>query len=147
MATVHDVAAYVLSKFDRPISTMKLQKLCYYSQGWSLAWDEAPLFSSRIEAWANGPVVYDLYDKHRGKFSVSEWSYGNPSGLADAERETVDAVLEHYGNLTGQQLSDMTHSETPWLEARKHLPLGQRSNAPISTDVMQEYFSALATAT
>ena len=144
MASVHDVAAYILGKFDQPISTMKLQKLCYYSQGWSLAWDEEPLFTSKIEAWANGPVVYDLFDKHRGRFTVSDWPEGNPSALSQTERETVDAVCDHYGKLTGQQLSDMTHSETPWLEARKHVPAGQRSNASVSPDVMQEFFSALS---
>ena len=25
---------------------MELQKLCYYSQAWSLAWDEEPYFKS-----------------------------------------------------------------------------------------------------
>lgn len=144
MASVHDVAAYVLSKFDRPISTMKLQKLCYYSQGWSLAWDETPLFDSNIQAWANGPVVYDLYEEHRGKYSVSTWAPGDPSRLTVDERETIDAVVDHYGKLTGQQLSDMTHSERPWLEARSGLSLGARSTAPVSTDAMQDFFSALS---
>jgi uncharacterized phage-associated protein len=41
MASVHDVAAYILKKLGT-MSTMKLQKLCYYGQGWSLAWDEKP---------------------------------------------------------------------------------------------------------
>ena len=31
---------------------MKLQKLVYYSQAWSLIWDEKPLFEEEIEAWA-----------------------------------------------------------------------------------------------
>jgi uncharacterized phage-associated protein len=44
MANVHDVAAYILEKVGEPISTMKLQKLVYYSQAWHLAWDEEPLF-------------------------------------------------------------------------------------------------------
>ncbi len=34
MATVHDVAAYILEKRG-PMTTMKLQKLVYYSQAWS----------------------------------------------------------------------------------------------------------------
>src|SRR5258708_570857 len=63
MATVHDVAAYILGKCG-PMTAMKLQKLVYYSQAWGLVWDERPLFAEQIEAWANGPVVRDLYDKH-----------------------------------------------------------------------------------
>ncbi|MBD5559274.1 MAG: DUF4065 domain-containing protein [Clostridia bacterium] len=39
-----------------PITTMKLQKLLYYAQVWSLVWDENELFPEKFEAWANGPV-------------------------------------------------------------------------------------------
>ncbi len=42
MATVFDVAAYILENTGS-ISTMKLQKLCYYSQAWSLVWDDKPI--------------------------------------------------------------------------------------------------------
>ncbi|MDY6802276.1 MAG: DUF4065 domain-containing protein, partial [Cyanobacteriota bacterium] len=56
MVKVMDVAAYILKKLG-PLSAMKLHKLLYYSQAWSLVWDEQPLFSERIEAWANGPVI------------------------------------------------------------------------------------------
>ncbi|MCC6923464.1 MAG: DUF4065 domain-containing protein [Nitrosomonas sp.] len=66
MANAFDVADYILVK-QGAISAMKLQKLIYYSQAWSLVWDDEPLFNNKIEAWANGPVVRDLYEKHRGK--------------------------------------------------------------------------------
>lgn len=49
MATVHDVAAYILAKHG-PMTAMKLEKLVYYSQAWSLVWDDKPLFRSKIEA-------------------------------------------------------------------------------------------------
>ncbi|MCG7276629.1 Panacea domain-containing protein [Corynebacterium singulare] len=50
MARVNDVARYILENVDSGVSTMKLQKLVYYAQAWSLVWDEKPLFNSRIEA-------------------------------------------------------------------------------------------------
>ncbi len=43
MATVFDVAKYILEK-NSEMSTMKLQKLCYYAQAWSLVWDDSPIF-------------------------------------------------------------------------------------------------------
>ena len=49
MANVFDVAACIL-KQKGPMTAMKLQKLLYYSQAWSLVWDEKPLFPERIEA-------------------------------------------------------------------------------------------------
>lgn len=59
MASVYDVATYILEK-QGAMTTWKLQKLVYYSQAWSLVWDDDVLFPEEIEAWANGPVVREL---------------------------------------------------------------------------------------
>ena len=58
MANVFDTAKYILEQ-SGSMSTMKLQKLCYYSQAWSLVWDDSPLFDEDFQAWAN-------FSKHRG---------------------------------------------------------------------------------
>lgn len=144
MATANDVAAYVMTRLKGGCDTMKLQKLLYYCQGWSLAWDGEPLFNDPIQAWANGPVVYSVFEKHRGRFRVTRWLDGDPDALTHDQRDTVDAVVGYYGRFTGQQLSDMTHSERPWLEARDGLPVGARSNKPLDLDTMQDFFGDLA---
>ncbi len=54
MADVFDVAAYILNKQGR-MTTMKLQKLCYYAQAWHLVWAEKPLFDEPIQAWGEWP--------------------------------------------------------------------------------------------
>lgn len=142
MATAHDVAAYILQQ-RRPLSAMKLQKLVYYSQAWSLVWDDRPMFDERIEAWANGPVVRELYDCHRGLFEVRDWPAGDPDALDDEARATVDAVLEYYGPRNAQTLSDMTHKEEPWKEARRGLPDGVRGNSEITLESMADYYGSL----
>ena len=43
MANVFDVAAYILQQQGR-MTTMKLQKLCYYAQAWHLTWTGHSLF-------------------------------------------------------------------------------------------------------
>lgn len=48
MTHVNNVARYILENVESDLSTMKLQKLVYYAQAWSLVWDEKPLFNSRI---------------------------------------------------------------------------------------------------
>ena len=55
MVGVFDVAEYVLSEVGY-VSTMKLQKLVFYSQAYSLVALDEPLFSDDFEAWVNGPV-------------------------------------------------------------------------------------------
>lgn len=76
--SVLDVASYILEKQPKkqPLTAWKLQKLVYYSQAWSLVWDKQPLFKEKILAWANGPVIKELYDQHKGLFYVKK----NPKG-------------------------------------------------------------------
>ena len=138
---VHDVAAYILQR-QGEMTAMKLQKLVYYSQAWSLVWDEAPLFDEPIEAWANGPVVRSLYNRHQGKFKVQEWN-GEPKRLSPIQQETIEKVLEFYGHMSSQMLSDLTHQEAPWREARRGLGPTDRGERVISLASMAEYYSSL----
>ena len=78
MANVLDVAAYILQEHG-PMTTWKLQKLVYYGQAWSFVWDDDELFPEEIEAWANGPVVRELYNAHKGRFRVRGIGGGDSS--------------------------------------------------------------------
>ena len=142
MASVFDAAAYILDQ-QGPMTTWKLQKLVYYSQAWSLVWDDDVLFPEEIEAWANGPVVRALYQTHRGKYRVSRLSKGDTRALTEDQRETLDAVLEFYGDKSPQWLSDLTHMEDPWQSARRHVPDGGRGNVVIPKEDLAEYYGSL----
>lgn len=124
------------------MTAMKLQKLVYYCQAWSLVWDEKPMFSEPIEAWSNGPVVRALFEKHRAKFEVAKWS-GDTNRLSKVQRETINAVLAFYGGKSSQWLSDLTHQERPWAEARWGISPGERGNRQITHAAMMEYYSSL----
>jgi uncharacterized phage-associated protein len=142
---VFDVAVYILKKTG-PISAMKLQKLVYYSQAWSLVWDDAALFNEKIEAWTSGPVVRELYERHRGQFVVSEEIFrGFISGekFSKEQKETIDIVLRSYADKSAQWLSDQTHSEEPWKIAREGLPDTERGSKEITLESMSEYYSSL----
>ncbi len=142
MATVHDVAAYILSK-QGEMTTWKLQKLVYYAQAWHLVWDGEALFPERIEAWANGPVVRALYEHHKGEFTVKNWRWGKVSQLTQDQKDTVDAVLRTYGKESPHTLSQMTHVEPPWRDTRNGLPSGARSTRVITRGAMAEYYGSL----
>ena len=142
MVRVFDVAAYILEKMGT-MTTMKLQKLVYYSQAWSLVWDEKPLFEEDIEAWANGPVVRNLFNYHRGMYEIPSIPIGNPRLLDQEQQDTVDAVLEYYGNQSAQWLIDLTHMEDPWIQTREGLPIQERGNRVIPLDVIANYYSSL----
>lgn len=145
MATVFDAAQYILEK-QGGMTAMKLQKLVYYSQAWSLVWDGEPLFLDKIRAWANGPVVPRLYAFHRGLFKVDSSTfgdYGDSGELNKTQKETVDAVLKVYGDKAPGWLSELTHVEEPWKTAREGLSMGERGNTEISLAAMAEYYGSL----
>ncbi len=146
MTDVRNVSGLVIEMLGSA-TTMKLQKLLYYCQGWHLAWDGVPLFDASIEAWANGPVVREVYDLHRGEFRFEHplpdcW-HADSSRLSSDERETVESVVEHYRSWTADQLSRSTHRERPWIEARRGLAATERGNSVIDLDTMQDYFTGL----
>ena len=144
MASVLDVAAYVVQKCGS-LTTMKLQKLVYYCQAWSLAWDEEPLFDEDFEAWANGPVCPVLFYQHKGLFSVPSTflQAHRDYPFTETQKETMDAVLRDLADKPPQWLSDLTHSELPWKNARKGCEPGEYCNAVISKEDMQQYDGGL----
>ena len=146
MATVFDVAKYIVDNCGE-MDTWKLQKLVYYSQAWSLVWDEQPLFDSKIEAWANGPVCKDLYERHKGMYTVGPstpiWDGANPDALTANERETIDVVIKDYSDKPGHWLRALTHLEDPWKQAREGIPLMERSNKEITHESMRLYYGSL----
>jgi len=145
LTAVYNVAEYVLSKFES-LTTMKLQKLVYYCQSWSLVWDELPLFNEEFEAWANGPVCRELYNAHQGKFVVSQGDFARYSEDYEfnaAQTETMNAVIDFYGDKDPHWLSELTHMEDPWRNARKGIAPGKPSDKVITKESMQEYYAGL----
>ncbi len=144
MASVFDVAKYILNKTGE-ISAWKLQKLCYYSQAWSTAWTESPLYPEETEAWENGPVCRALFDVHKGRYMLQSGDIkrGDLSALDADQTDTIDRVLAYYGDWEPYELREQTHSEAPWKNARHGVPSGAPSNAVITTDSMGEYYGSL----
>lgn len=148
MATINDVAAYILQERG-PMSAMKLQKLCFYAYGYHLAWEERRLFPERFEAWANGPVSPPLYRQHRGRFDLAAGDInGDIDALDEGELESIDLVLEGLGEYSAHELSQMTHREGPWVQARNraHVAPMERSNEELTDEEIGEYFDALTAA-
>jgi hypothetical protein len=81
---------------------------------------------------------------HRGKYRMRAGDIkGNPGALTTVEKETVDGVLAYNGDKTSQYLSELTHLEDPWKDARSGLPAGVRGSVEISHAAMAEYYEGL----
>ncbi|QDY64890.1 DUF4065 domain-containing protein [Glutamicibacter halophytocola] len=138
----NDLAAYLILKLGR-IETLKLQKLLYYCNGWSMALRDKPIFRDRTEAWMHGPVVVDIYQSHRLKSSVDEWKDGNPDRLDKQEKAIAEMVISLYGKRSGWALRNLTHNESPWAVAWERCGQGARRNEEITRGEIDDYFSGL----
>lgn len=151
MMNIHDVSDYIVVKLteDRQgLNVLKLHKLLYYVQAWNLAFGNGPLFSGKFQAWVHGPVSRDIYDRFvstKGMYSplrMEDVRDGfDPLALPEPARAQIDAILEVYGPLTGDQLEEMTHREDPWLNARVGLNPAARSEKVLSEDDMKNFYS------
>ncbi|WEV67364.1 DUF4065 domain-containing protein [Bifidobacterium sp. ESL0769] len=141
MADIVDVAKHILERCGRE-TTMKLQKLAFYSQAYSLASSGKPLFESDFEAWANGPAAPDLFRQHRGYFSITAKDFpGNSGNLTATERRQTGFIIAQFDRMSGNELSRKTHSEAPWKTARGGLPPTARSKTIISKDSIRTFYS------
>lgn len=144
MCKAIDVASYILQEKGR-LTGYQLQKLLYYSQAWCLVTQDRPLFEEDIRAWEHGPVVYEVFCEHGGRFSIVQSDLsGNPSSLTPDDMAVVDAVLNSYGSMSGDSIEDLSHHESPWRDvydgtSSAHSPI-------ISDEAMVSYYSSLMAA-
>jgi uncharacterized phage-associated protein len=128
------------------VSHLRLQKLLYYVQGWSLGLRGRPLFRDRIEAWTDGPVVPAVYRatlacKHQ---AIDAGSFGAADPLSEEDQVLVGQVWTTYRPYSALSLRDMTHREPPWRDARADVADGAPSNREIARDALRSYFASLA---
>jgi len=145
MQNALDVAKYFLCRVDRDagdtISALKLQKLVYYAQAWSLVLRNKPLFREDLQAWPHGPVVYEVWDYYKAyKHTDIPAPKQCKLNFSDTEQEVLEEVWNAYGELSARQLEKLTHSEEPWIEARKGLDPSAKSQEVISHETMKSYY-------
>jgi uncharacterized phage-associated protein len=144
MADVIDVANYILeiSREESEdgeyelISHMKLQKLIYFCQGYSLALYGKPLFPEPIEAWTHGPVCPKLYHILKGYGALPITASIDPEKimLNEHDRQLIGMVYDSYGQYSASRLRQITHEEDPWKNAR--------INTTIPLETMLRYFES-----
>jgi uncharacterized phage-associated protein len=140
---IAETLIYLARKRGIDISNLKLQKLLYYAQAWNLVFTKRALFSESIEAWVHGPVVPSIFRR----FKAFRWN------TIDCEVTPVDdeaviahlnSVLDVYGEFGASQLERLTHSESPWREARAGLAPDTPSNQVITSESMVVFYTKLA---
>jgi uncharacterized phage-associated protein len=147
MYSAQDIAKWFLCAVDRDsgdsITHLKLQKLLYYAQAWSLVLLDKPMFKEEIQAWTHGPVVPEVYEKY-SMHGHNEIPKPEQCPIISKEYEDVlEEVMKTYGIYQAKYLEMLTHSEKPWIEARGGLPLEARCEQVISLKTMKQYYTLM----
>ncbi len=147
LPTAVDIARYLIqlaaSETEPEFLThMRLQKLLYYVQGWSLALRSRPAFFERIEAWAHGPVVKSVYPEFAsfGDQPIPNEDVPLPQGLLSDDPEFINAVWEAYKGYSATSLRTMTHEERPWRDARGNCDPADRCDSEITQEALRTFF-------
>lgn len=146
MASALNVANYFLNRVDRDagdvITNLKLLKLVYYAQAWSMVFRGQPLFDEKVQAWVNGPATYSVWKEYERyeKNSIPEKPVLPEDAFQADELDVLNIVWDVYGELSASKLWKLSHSEDPWVNARQGLGSNEPSQNLISLEDMRRYY-------
>lgn len=136
-----------------PLTNLRLQKLLYYAQAWSMVVRGSDLFPEGLQAWRFGPVVPEVYHHCKAKEPEPKPASPKPTpkpifledfeGIPDSSfeiREFLGKVWEAYKDYSASALYKKTHQEKPWVTAWGDRPLDASSREPIDPVVMGDFF-------
>lgn len=145
MRRAMDVASFFieasLTDYGDPATNLRIQKLLYFAQGWSLVKLGKPLFSEKIETWDIRPVIKSVYKNLQTHGADSIMNSGDFK-LSKFKKEEISLLLDvfmKYRNDSTSCLASITHKN--WSSWYKAYHEGAGNRHEISLDEMKKYFS------
>ncbi len=144
--TAYEAAQYLLwhaNKKGKSIGNFKMQKLLYYAQGWYIVFNKKKLFDDEFEAWVRGPTIKRLYNLFREVTERNRNPIPVPSDrpkISKHVRKFLKEIWKTFGDFEAFELETMTHSELPWINARKGLKSTEESHNVISIKDIRSHF-------
>lgn len=134
MERILDVAQYIFTEYKKisgsVIDEMKLHKLLYLSQRESLAITGDAMFVEEFEGWRYGPVCREV----RNCFTNDGIFADNLKEISNGNAYIVKNVITQYGVYESWKLSELSHKELSWQNARIGIPDCQNGTQKLSLD-------------
>jgi uncharacterized phage-associated protein len=145
-----ELAAYILAKLGS-MNHLKIHKLIYYIEAYHLAYFNQSIINDNFKAWVHGPVVVKVWHELKEKANIYDGVIikdqfiksiiKNIKSLLTYEQlEFINEILSEFNKRSPYELECLTHSETPWIEARVGLAPNMPSSNIISKDLMKKYY-------
>lgn len=126
-----NVARYICEEYQKIsgelIDEMKLHKLLYLSQRESIAITGEPLFNDVFEGWRFGPVCVAV----RNYFCQGEITEMATESITSSGAYLVKNIILQYGELASWRLSQISHAEISWRNARRGLEPNENGHVPL----------------
>lgn len=126
------VARYICDEYRKmsgeAIDEMKLHKLLYFSQRESFAITGEALFNDVFEGWRYGPVCVAV----RNSFYQGEIIGKASESISESSAYIVKNIIMQYGELASWKLSQLSHAEISWSNARKGLEPHENGDVPLT---------------
>lgn len=146
---IYEIGYCFISLAKGDITSRAVQKLTYYTQGFSIPLIGKPIFTQTPCAWSGGPAYGQLWKEFNGRFEKlldhkADKPYSPP--FTSEEDELIRAVYNSFGCYSGETLARMTHAEPPWTKARKRAEAASDApfEEPIRIEDMAEFFTSVA---
>ncbi|KAA0967473.1 DUF4065 domain-containing protein [Streptococcus cristatus] len=141
--SIFNISDWFLSK--EAMTPKKLQKLSYYFEAWSHAlFNDSLISDTTFEAWVHGPVSPELYSRYKEfGWNDIEQTEDNSDLFDNKTLDLLESVWITYGSKSANELEALTHSELPWINARKGLGETEPSHEPINAEDMKEYYRSI----
>lgn len=146
---IFQVAKWFLNKDS--MTQKRLQKLCYYAEAWYFTLKNESLTDAEFQAWVHGPVSPLIWQKYKAMYEfgfymndIKEDSLKEFDDITDPDDvELLDLVWNTYGEKSGNELEALTHTETPWINARGTRKPSEPCQRIITREEMKEYYSTI----
>lgn len=108
---LRDICLRIIQLSNGQIGNLRLQKLLYFVQAYSLVRFGQEAYHSNIEAWPYGPVVPEAYFAFKNNLLENRIER---VGLNQRNEESVSVVMDAFRNWSDFALVDLTHKYEIW---------------------------------
>lgn len=137
MEKIINVANYLFNRYmqitGEKIDEMKLHKLLYFAQRQSFAIVNEPLFEGDFEGWRYGPVCPVI----RNSFTP-DGIINAIEDISDEAKYIINNIIEEYGAIEAWKLSQLSHKESSWINARCGLRPEENGIVKLKLDDIRE---------
>lgn len=144
---IYQIADWFLehSSEEEPVTHPALQKLLYFSQGWSYIINQKELFDEDCEAWENGAVYLDVYQKFNSFKYEALPVIKTKSRLHEQEMRVLSYVKKYYLDVYSvKSLEKICHLEAPYISARKGYEKEEKCKKHIDKRIICDYYTKIA---